>query len=118
MVSSACIGKCKVLVLPKSVTLIFVFDGIIQTIFVAFSMKTSAACTGMLSSENDYFKFLKPAQNMKSTYITSTIVAVPNQPVVDQKHERKRSHRAVSYRNLDTANFSVTLSIYAFLESS
>ena len=94
------------------------FDGIIQTILVAFSMKTSATCTGMLSSENDYFKFLKPAQNIKSTYITCTIVPVPNQPVVDEKHERKLSHRAVLYRNLDTGNFSVTLSIYAFLESS
>ena len=62
-------------------------------------------------------KFLKPAQNIKSTYITCTIVPVPNQTVVDQKHERKRSHGAVLYRNLDTGNFSVTLSIFAFLES-
>ena len=45
----------------------FVFDGISQTILVAFSMKTSRACTDMLSSENDYFKFLKPAKNIKST---------------------------------------------------
>ena len=37
----------------------FVFNGVIQTVFVAFSMKTSRACTGMLSSENDDFKFLK-----------------------------------------------------------
>ena len=29
------------------------FNGIIQTILVAFSMKTFRACTGMLSSEND-----------------------------------------------------------------
>ena len=34
--------------------------------FVAFSMKTSGACTGMLSSENDDFKFLKTAKNIKS----------------------------------------------------
>ena len=44
----------------------FVFNGIIQSSFVAFSMKTSRACTGMLSSENDYFKFLKTAKNIKS----------------------------------------------------
>ena len=41
------------------------FNGIVQTIFVAFSMKTSKVCTGMLSSENDDFKFLKTAKNIK-----------------------------------------------------
>ena len=35
------------------------FNGIIHTILVAFSMKNSRACTGMLSSENNDFKFLK-----------------------------------------------------------
>ena len=34
----------------------FVFNGIIQTILVAFSMKTSWACTGMLSSESVFLK--------------------------------------------------------------
>ena len=29
------------------------FIGIIKTILVAFSMKTSSACSGMLTSEND-----------------------------------------------------------------
>ena len=29
--------------------------GVIQTILVAFSMKMSRACTGILSSENDDF---------------------------------------------------------------
>ena len=29
-------------------------------------MKTSRACTGMLSSENDDFKFLKTAKNTKN----------------------------------------------------
>ena len=48
------------------------FNGVIQTILVAFSMKVSRACTGMLSSENDDFKFLKTAKNTKS--ITCTIV--------------------------------------------
>ena len=44
------------------------FNGIIQTILVAFSTKTSEACTSMLSSENDYFNFLKTAHfNLKST---------------------------------------------------
>ena len=40
-------------------TLNFDPNGIIQTILVAFVMKTYRACTGMLSSENDDFKFLK-----------------------------------------------------------
>ena len=38
-------------------------------------MKTSRACTGMLSFENDDFKFLKKtAKNTKSACITCTIV--------------------------------------------
>ena len=41
------------------------FNGIIQTILVAFLMKMSRACTGMLSSENDDFKFLKTAKSFK-----------------------------------------------------
>ena len=41
------------------------FNGITQTILVAFSMKTSRACTGMLFSENDDFKVLKTAENIK-----------------------------------------------------
>ena len=50
------------------------FNGIIQTILVAFSMNLSWACTGMLSSENDDFKFLKAAINIKSLCNTCTIV--------------------------------------------
>ena len=50
------------------------FNGISQTILVAVSMKLSRACTGALSSENEDFKFLKNAKNMKSTCITCTIV--------------------------------------------
>ena len=42
----------------------FVFNGIIQTILVAFSMKTSGVCIGMLSSENDDIKFLKAAKKI------------------------------------------------------
>ena len=45
----------------------FVFNGIIQTVLVGFSMKTSRAFTGMLSSENDGIKFLKTAKNIKKT---------------------------------------------------
>ena len=85
------------------------FNGIIQTILVAFSMKTYRACTGMLSSEND-LKFLKTAKNIKSMCITCIIVPelvkcfiYPNQSVVDQKHERKSSHRAVLYIFQNTA---------------
>ena len=40
------------------------FNGIIQNILVAFSMKTSMACTGMFSTETDDFKFLKTAKNI------------------------------------------------------
>ena len=50
------------------------FNGIIQTILVAFSMKTSRAFTDMLSSENDDYKFLQTAKNIKSMCITCTIV--------------------------------------------
>ena len=44
----------------------FLLNGIIQTILVAFSMKTSMACTGMLSYENDAFKFSKTAKTTNS----------------------------------------------------
>ena len=40
-------------------------NGMIQTILVAFSIKTSRACTGMFSSETDDFKFLKTAKKHK-----------------------------------------------------
>ena len=63
------------------------FNGIIHTILVVFSMKTSRACTGMLSSENDDFKFLKTAKTIKSRCITC-IIYFPK------------------YRNLNTGNFS------------
>ena len=49
----------------NGIILIFVFNGIIQTISVVFSMKMSRACTGMLSSENEDFKFLKKLQKHK-----------------------------------------------------
>ena len=73
-------------------------------------MKMSRACSGMLSSENDYFKFLKTAENIKCMCITCTIVPglcncfiYPNQLVVDQKHERNSSQRALLYifRNIE-----------------
>ena len=37
-------------------------------------MKTSRACTGMLSSENDDFKFLNTTKNRKSMCIMCIIV--------------------------------------------
>ena len=49
-------------------------NGIIQTILVAFSMKTSREYTGILSSVNDDFKFLKKMKNIKSKGITCTVV--------------------------------------------
>ena len=39
-------------------------------------MKMSRACPGMLPSENDEFKFLKTAKNIKCTCITRARVAV------------------------------------------
>ena len=50
------------------------FNGIIQTILAAFSMKTSRACTDMLSSENNDVNFLKTAKNTGVMCITCTIV--------------------------------------------
>ena len=42
------------------------FNGIIQTSLVAFSTKTSRACTGIFSSVNDDFKFLKNCEKHKN----------------------------------------------------
>ena len=87
--------------LPKSLILFFVFNGIIKTILVAFSMKTSRACTGMLCSENDDFEFLKTGKNIQITCsIVPGLMEVfysPNRSVFDQKHERKNSNKAVLY---------------------
>ena len=52
----------------------FLFKGIIQTILVAFSMKTSRACTDMLSNVNDAFKLSKTAKNTNNMCITCTKV--------------------------------------------
>ena len=73
------------------------FNGIIQTILVTLFMKRSRVCTGMLSSENDDFKFLKTEKNLKSMCLTCTIVPgvvelffiSPHQSFFTQKHERK-----------------------------
>ena len=67
-------------------------------------MKMSRVCCGMLSSENDNFKFLKTAKKHKmhvhhvhnSSRCRVTVFS-PNQLVVDQKHERNSSQRAVLY---------------------
>ena len=50
----------------KSLSSFFLFTGIIQTILVAFSIKTSRAYTDMLSYENDAFNFSKTAKNTNS----------------------------------------------------
>ena len=75
------------------------FNGVNQTILVAFSMKTCRACTGMLSSENDDFKFLKTAKSITCTIVPGLVELFlsPNQSVVDRRHEHKNSHRAVLY---------------------
>ena len=48
--------------LPERLILIFLFIGIIQTILVAFSLKTSRACTDKLSYENEAIKVSKTAK--------------------------------------------------------
>ena len=53
----------------------FAFNGITQTILVAFSMKMSRACADTMSSENDDFKFFKTKKNIKCTCITCTKVS-------------------------------------------
>ena len=40
-------------------SLFFVFNGLIQTILVAYLMETFKACTDMLPLENDEFKLIK-----------------------------------------------------------
>ena len=81
---------------------------IIQTILVVFSMQTSRACTGMLSSENEDFKFLKNCEKHKkhvhyvhnSSRARGNVFICLNQSVVDQKQERKSSHRAVLFSKI------------------
>ena len=70
-----CIVKCKVLVLPKRLILNFLFDGLIQTILVAVSMKISEACTGALTCANDAFVSLKTMERTNNTCVTCTIVS-------------------------------------------
>ena len=55
-------------------------------------MKTPRASTGILSSENDDFEFLKPAKDIKSRCITCIIVPglmeifiTPNQLTINVK---------------------------------
>ena len=71
---------------------------------MAFSLKTSRACTDILPYENDAIKVSKTAKNTNSTCITCTIVPglvelvfSPNQSAVDQKHDCKSSGRDVLY---------------------
>ena len=75
------------------------FKGIIQTILVVFSMKTSRACTDMLSSENYDFKSLKLRKHKKHVHYVhhSSRARETVLSAVDQEHERKSSHRAVLY---------------------
>ena len=64
VVSIVMYGKMQSLdMLPKSWILIFLFDEIIQTILDSFSITIfEASCIGMLSCENDTFKFLEKLQ--------------------------------------------------------
>ena len=80
------------------------FNGIIQTILVAFSTKTSKAWTGMLSFEKDAFKFLIAAQSIKARasrapYFRGSLNCLisQNRSAIDQIHERESGHRALLY---------------------
>ena len=71
---------------------------------MAFSKKTSKACTDKFCNENDIFKSSKTAKTTNSTCTTCTIVPglmellfFQNQFAVDQKYKRKSSCRVVSY---------------------
>ena len=73
-------------------------------------MKMSRACSGMLSSGNDDFKFLKTLKNIKCMCTTGTMVPglcncfiSLTKLVGDQKHEHNSSQRAVLYifRNIE-----------------
>ena len=100
-----CIGKGKVVVLPKRLILIFLINGIIEAILVAFSMKMSRACTGMLSYENNAFKFSKKLRKPQTVRASRApyfqdpwnFYFSTNQSALHQKHERKSSRRAVLY---------------------
>ena len=83
----------------------FLVNRIIQTIWVAFSMKTSRVCSGMLSYENDALKFSKNCEKPQTARASRApwfqgswnSLFDPDQSVVDQKHERKSSSRGVLY---------------------
>ena len=79
----------------------FAFNGIAQTILVAFSMKMSRACSGTLSSGNDNFKFFKTAKkiNARASQFQGSwnCFISRNQFVLDQKHERNSSQRDELY---------------------
>ena len=49
----------------KFLSSFFAFNRITQIILVAFSMRMSRECSGILSSENDDFKFLKNCEKHK-----------------------------------------------------
>ena len=71
-----------------------------QTILVAFSIQTSRACTGILSSENDDFKFLKTANKTEKQ--------------VNHVHQSSRARRTVLYFQTSlslTRNMSVKVAI-------
>ena len=89
-------------------------------------MKTSRACTGMLSSENDDFKFLKTAKNIKKhvhhVYHTSRagVLSLQTSPsltrIMNVKVAIELYYIFSKISNLDTGNFSLTLSIYYTVE--
>ena len=70
---------------------------------MAFLLKTSRACTDMLSYENDAIIFSKTAKITKqhvhhvhsSSGARETGIFSPTQSAVDQKHECKSSRRGV-----------------------
>ena len=79
-------------------------------------MRMSRACSGMLSSENDDFKFLKTVKNIKAQASCApefqglwNCFISPNKFVNDQKHECYKSCKRdvlYNFRNIDTGTFS------------
>ena len=91
---------------------------------MAFSLKTSRACTDMLSDKNHDIKFSKTAKSTNSTCFMCTIVPglvelvfflQISLPLTRNMNAKKPSSCIIYFpnnRNFDTGHFSLTLSLY------
>ena len=83
-------------------------------------MKTSRACTGILSSENDDFEFLKTAKNIKkqvhhvhnSSRARGTVLSLQTSLSLSRNMNIKTATYLLNIF-IDTGNFLLTLSILA-----